>query len=279
MAGWVLSQFKLVKLLRQKFLSTILVAWAVVILCGLASANAPLSPVEQSTPNSDDETPVLVKHLPNWESVAKQASYVVTLEGLKAVVANQPILDSINFEGGTEAVAANYGQAQMVIVEFATPQFSVESDQRIAAKIQELKSQSQPVPSGYRRVGNYSVFVFGAADEASASQLIDQVQYQKMVQWLGEDPHLASRLQRYFAETSAGVLVAVLKSSGVSLLACLGIGGLFGFLLFRHRRGQKSAVFSDAGGQVRLNLDDLTGAPDPSRLLESGGRPSQLSKP
>ena len=267
------------KLLRQKFLPTIVVAWVLVILCDLASANAPVRPVEQSRTSAEDETPVLVKHLPNWESVAKQASYVVTLEGLKAVVVNQPILDSIDFTGGTEAVAANYGQAQMVIVEFATPQFSVENDQRIATKIQELKAQSQPVPSGYRRVGNYSVFVFGAADEASANQLIDQVQYQKVVQWLGEDPHLYSRLQRYFAETSAGVLVAVLKSSGLSLLACLGMGGLFGFLLFRHRRAQKSAVFSDAGGQVRLNLDELTGAPGPSRLLEPGGPPSQLSKP
>jgi hypothetical protein len=268
-----------VKLLRQKFLPTIAVSWAVVIVCSLASANAQVRPIEQSTPKTEDETPVLVKHLPNWESVAKQASYVVTLDGLKAVVVNQPILDSIDFEGGTEAVAAKYGQAQLIIVEFATPQFSVDNDQRIAAKIQELKAQSQPVPRGYRRVGNYSVFVFGATDEASANQLIDQVQYQKVVQWLGEDPHLYSRLQRYFAETSAGVLVAVLKSSGLSLLACLGIGGLFGFLLFRHRRAQKSAVFSDAGGQVRLNLDELTGAPNSSRLLESGGRPSHLSKP
>jgi hypothetical protein len=266
-----------VKLRRQKFFLKILFASAMFIACGLAQANAPVR--AGSTPNADDDTPVLVKHLPNWESVAKQASYVVTLDALKAVVANQPILDSIDFEGGTEAAAANYGQAQLLIVEFATPQFSVENDQRIAAKIQELKSQSQPIPSAYRRVGNYSVFVFHATDEASANQLIDQVKYQKVVQWLGEDPHLYDRLQRYLAETSAGVLLAVLKSSGVSLLACVGIGGLFGFLLFRHRRAQKAALYSDAGGQVRLNLDDLTGAPDSSRLLESGRRPSQLSKP
>jgi hypothetical protein len=201
---------------------------------------------------------------------------VVTADQLKTVIADQPIIDLVDFTGGTEAVAANYGKAQLVIVEFATPQFSVENDQRIVARIQELKSQSQPVPSAYRRVGNYSVFVFNATDEASANQLIDQVKYEKVVQWLGEDPHLYERLQRYLTETSAGVLVAVLKSSGLSLLACLGIGGLFGFLLFRHRRAQKSAVFSDAGGQVRLNLDELTGAPDPARLLESGRPP--LSK-
>jgi len=53
------------------------------------------------------------------------------------------------------------------------------------------------------------------------------------------------------------------------LLACLAIGGVFGFLLFRQRRAQAAAVFSDAGGSVRLNLDELTKTNDPSRLLDS----------
>jgi hypothetical protein len=80
---------------------------------------------------------------------------------------------------------------------------------------------------------------------------------------------MADKLQRYFAETSAGVLIAVLKSSGLSLLACLALGGVFGFLLFRQRRAQAAAVFSDAGGSVRLNLDELTKTPDAPRLLDS----------
>ena len=219
---------------------------------------------------SEDDTPILIKHLPNWETAGKTAKYSVTLDDLKRSVVNQPILDSVSFEGGTEAVAANYGQGQLVIVEFSTPHFSVENDQRIAAKIQELKSQAQPVPTAYRRVGNYSVFVFNGSDEASANQLIDQVRYEKVVQWLGEDPHLYEKLQRYFAETSAGVLINVLKGSGLSLLACLAIGGLVGFLLFRQRRAQSAAFYSDAGGSVRLNLDELTkAASDPSRLLDS----------
>jgi hypothetical protein len=208
-----------------------------------------------------------VKHLPNWESVQKQAKYVVTLDDLQRVVPDQPVLDAVSFEGGTEAVAASYGRSQLAIIEFGTPQFSVDNDQRIVAKIQELKAQSQTAPTAYRRVGNYSVFVFNGTDEASANQLIDQVQYQKTVQWLGEDPHLYQKLQRYFTETSAGVLVAVLKSSGLSLIACLAIGGLFGFLLFRQRRAQSASAYSDAGGSVRLNLDQLTDTHNHSRLL------------
>ena len=241
---------------------------AVFCLLLVAGVTATAQPAPQpSLVNPDENVPVLLKHLPNWESVQKQAKYVVTLDDLKSAVPNQPVLDAVSFEGGTEAVTANYGESQLAIVEFGTPQFSVDNDQRIAAKIQELRSQSQPAPTAYRRVGNYSVFVFNATDEASANQLIDQVQYQKTVQWLGEDPHLYRKLQRYFAETSAGVLVAVLKSSGLSLIACLAIGGLFGFLLFRQRRAQSAAAFSDAGGSVRLNLDELTDAHNHARML------------
>src|SRR5437667_2732126 len=155
---------------------------------------------------------------------------------MKTTLKNQPMLDTLDFEGGTEAVAANYGQSQLVIVEFTTPQISIDNDQRILAKIQELKNQGQSAPSAYRRVGNYSVFVFNASDEKTANKLIDQVKYQQVVQWLGEDPHLYEKLQRYLANTSAGVLLAVMKSSGLSLLICLGLGALLGGLLFRHGR-------------------------------------------
>jgi len=245
-----------------------LIAPGLLLLAAVITAAAQPTPAPKpSVGNSDEDIPVLVKHLPSWASIQKQAKYAVTLDDLKRAVPNQPVLDAVSFEGGTEAAAADYGQAQLVIVEFSTPQFSVDNDQLIAAKIQELKTQSQPAPTAYRRVGNYSVFVFNGRDEASANQLIDQVQYQKTVQWLGEDPHLYQKLQRYFTQTSASVLVAVLKSSGLSLIACLAIGGLFGFLLFHKRRAQSAATYSDAGGSVRLNLDQLTDAPDHARLL------------
>jgi len=231
----------------------------------------------ETLPSGDDDIPVLVEHLPNWQSAAGRASYAVTLNGLKTALKNQPILDTLDFEGGTEAVSANYGQSQLVIVEFTTPQISIDNDQRILAKIQELKNQGQSAPSAYRRVGNYSVFVFNASDEKTANELIDQVKYQQVVQWLGEDPHLYEKLQRYFANTSAGVLLAVMESSGLSLLVCLGLGALLGGLLFRHRRAQQSASYSDAGGTVRLNLDELTGT-DSQKLLDSGTSPDSNSR-
>jgi hypothetical protein len=225
----------------------------------------------------EGDFPVLVKHLPNWEAAQRQAIYAISSDVLTRAVPNQPILGEVSFDGGTEAVIANYGQSQLIIAEFTTPQFSIDNDQRIWTKIDELKKRGEPVPSGYRRVGNYSVFVFNAPDEKTANALIDQVKYEQVVQWLGDDPHLYQRLQRYFAQTSAGVLVAVLKSSGLSLLFCLAAGALIGTMLFRHRRAQRAAAYSDAGGSVRLNLDDLTG-PVASRHLLATKQPDQDSR-
>ena len=220
--------------------------------------------------NGEGDIPVLVKHLPNWQVMQPRASYAISLESLKSIVPNQQaLLDTISFEGDTQAVAAFYDQSQLVIVEFATPQLAGENDRRITPKIEELRSHGQQIPSAYRRVGNYSVFVFNAPDEKTANQLIDQVKYEQVVQWLGDNPYWYEKAVREWAQTSAGVIVAVLKSSGLSLLICLGTGGAIGALLFRRRRAlhRQAAIYSDAGGMVRLNLDETTSVTDASRLL------------
>ncbi len=246
----------------------------------------------------EGDVPVLLKHLPDWETKAKTAVYCVSLDDLRNALRSSsqrtepgeiqegqpvageayPVIAALDFDGGTEAVTANYGGLKLAIVEFTTPQMSIDNDSRIWTKIAELKSQGQPTPSAYRRVGNYSVFVFNAPDEKAANALIDQVKYEQVVQWLGDDPHLYDRLQKYLTQTSAGVLIAVLKSSGLSLVLCLGVGGLFGALLFRHRRAQRAAAFSDAGGSIRLNLDELTGTANTQRLL-SPSNESHKDKP
>ena len=125
------------------------------------------------------------------------------------------------------------------------------------------------MPTSSRKVGNYSVFVFNAASEAEAQSLIDQVEYAQMVTWLGDNPYLLEQAQRDYYETTAGVLVSVVQASGLSLLACLGIGGLIGAVLFNRRRAQQRAAeaYSDAGGMLRLNLDDITPQRDPAKLL------------
>jgi len=226
-----------------------------------------------SLPSTDDDLPAIVKHLPNWQTMQPRASYVLSLDGLKAVVPNQQgVLETISFDGDTEAVAAYYGHSQLVIVEFATPQLAGDSDRRIAPKIQELRNSGQPYPNGYRRVGNYSVFVFNAPDEKTANQLIDQVKYEKLVQWLGDNPHWYEKAIQAWARTAGGVFVTVLESAGLAFLGSLGIGSVIGALLFLRRRAlhKEAMTYSDAGGMVRLNLDEIPGTTESTRLLTDG---------
>lgn len=226
----------------------------------------------------ENDIPALVKHLPG-EGKFRFASYVTSLRTLIDVVPNQPVLNVISFEGGTEAVAADYSDpdvyyGRLLIVEFTTPQLATDNDRQIVAKLNELKGIDQSVgsaniPTAYRRVGNYGVFVFGGSDERLANQLIDQVKYEQVTQWLGENPYPLLEAQRRYTATTLGVLVSVVKASGIAIVVCLSAGGLFGALLFLKRRAQQRTVeaYSDAGGMLRLNLDDMTPQTDPARLL------------
>lgn len=228
-------------------------------LCARAAAQA--QSLDVSDVGGEDGIPVLVKHLPDWESARSRSTYTHSLAGLQRALPGATALEVVPFAGGTEAVAADYDAAgRLVIVEFSTPQFASDADARINARINELRAAQQPVPNVYQRKGNYSVFVFGATDEAAARQLVDRVHYEKDVRWLGRDPHANERYNRYWINMSAGVLVNTIKAAGLAIVACLCVGGTLGMLVFRKRRAQAAlaARYSDAGGMMRLNLDDHT---------------------
>lgn len=216
----------------------------------------------------EGEIPVLLKHLPNWEQAYQTAIYLNRFSSLSSI-AQDPVLSAVNSEGDADAVLAHYDPMRLVVIEFNTPQRAVENDKRIIDRIQELWKLGQPAPSAYKRVGNYSVFVFDAPDEQAAKQLIDQVHYEQVVSWLGENPNILKEAEKHYVQTTLGVLVAVLKASGFALIGCFAAGGLIGALLFTRRRAQQGAVeaFSDAGGMLRLNLDEMTPQTNPARLL------------
>ena len=205
------------------------------------------------------EIPSLVLHLPEWETAQARAHYAVTPAALRHAVENQPALEAVSFGGGTEAVTADYGaRGRLVVVEYATPQVAFESDARIRQRITELAAAGQSAPSLYRREGNYSVFVFGAPDAAAAAQLAGRVKYEKDVRWLGDNPYAHERHNRAWLSMSTSVIVNTVKAAGLAILLCLGVGGLFGAIIFRRRRAQAALAesYSDAGGMMRLDLDD-----------------------
>ena len=214
------------------------------------------------------EIPVLIKHLPDWDNSPRPVTYFVSSDALRRFT-GAPVFETLSFEGGTEAVSADYGSANVVIVEFTTPQHATDGDKAILAQIEKLRTQNQPVPSSYRRVGNYGVFVFNAPDQQTANQLIDGVKYEQVTKWLGDNPYPILEAQRRYTATTLGVLVSVVKASGLALVTCLTVGFVLGGLLFLRRRSQQRAfaTYSDAGGMLRLNLDEMTPQTDPARLI------------
>lgn len=243
-----------------------------VSLLGTAAAQSapPQGRVADKTPatSNEEDVRVLTKHLPPPEEAQKNAVYLNNFSNLGTLGLQQPVLAAVVSGGDADAALGTYAPSKVLIIEFHTPQLAADNDQRIIERIHELWKLGQPAPSAYRRVGNYSVFVFDAPDEQTAKQLIDQVHYEQTVQWLGENPNILKEAQRRYVDTTLGVLVAVLKASGYAALLCLGIGGVIGGVLFSYRRSQQKAVaYSDAGGMLRLNLDEMTAETNPSRLL------------
>ena len=210
-----------------------------------------------------DGVPVLIKHLPEWETVRERATFAVNADELKAALGDRPILDLLQFPGGTEAVTAPYETGKLLLIEYATPQASIDADARFTAK---LSGDASVV---YRRIGNYNAFVFDATDQAAANALLDQIKYEKIVQWLGKNPYIISP-ERAFVIGTADLFLSTL------LVIVMGIGGailcgiISGYVFFsiREYRRASTPTFSDAGGMTRLNLDGFTPDIVPERLLK-----------
>lgn len=237
---------------------------------------------DSTLPEAENEIPVLIKHLPDWETAQDRAIYAVSLRALQEAAGQQPIFEGINFNEGAEAVIADYDASRLVIVEYTTPQIAADADARLTARLQELRAQGQPLPSAYRRVGNYSVFVFNAPDETAAAKLIDGVKYEQSIQWLGENPLLWARAEKQHTRQAVSLILGIARTIGFFVAACLGIGGVFGGIFFLRRRAQQRAVeevaYSDAGGMLRLNIDELTPETDPAKLLGAGGEEKPITQ-
>ena len=240
--------------MRRRFLMNRMVfalSFLLAAACGIF-AQSPAQEVSES-----DGVPVIIKHLPEWESVQSRAALIKNANDLRNTLGERPVFDLIDFEGGTEAVTAPYEAGKLLIVEYNTPQGSIETDEKVK---QRLSENATNPPIYYRRVGNYNAFVFDAADETAANALLDQIRYEKIVQWLGEDPFQYERQQRSYAVTLTeiffGTVLAIVSGIGLAVLAGIGVG--FVFFYIRKKQRDETESFSDAGGMLRLNLDELT---------------------
>lgn len=232
---------------------------------GIFAQQGPEVPVKSQEVSEVDGVPVLIKHLPDWETVRGSAKLAHSVIDLKTNLGERPLLDLIDFKGGNEAVSAHYPAGKLLIVEFVSPQSSVEFDAKV-------KEQGPVLGMVYRRIGNYNAFVFDASDEAAANALLDQVKYEKSIQWLGDNPFSAERqhrAERNFVTTTADIFLSTLLAIVTGLGASILVGIVAGFLFFYFREKNRLGMeaFTDAGGMTRLNLDGFTPDIAADRLL------------
>lgn len=233
-----------------------LMLFAAIAMSAIAHAQTPDATKYQSQEVSEiDGIPVLIKHLPEWESLRGHTTLVTKLNDLQSSLGERPVLSIIEFIPGTEAVTAPYPAGTLVIVEFASPQLSVETD----SKVKQFLADSGDTSTAYRRIGNYNAFVFDATDRASADDLLDQVKYEKQTQWLGRNPFLITA-ERAFVLTTSDIFLSTAMVIIFGMGGAVVVGILVGYIFFYFRDGKRSKMrtFSYAGGMTRLNLDGYT---------------------
>lgn len=240
---------------------------------GVFAQDNSLKDVKSQEVSEEDGIPVLAKHLPDWENVRNGATYILNSDDLRKALGNRSVLESIEFASGTEAVTANYNAGKLLIVEYPTPQGSVDADEKIKQKLAE----EQGSKIFYRRIGNYNAFVFDGNDETAANALLDRVKYEKEIQWLGYNPFAIQKIreeeqkaERAFVLQTTDLFFATVQVIVGGLGLSVIIGLFVGVIFFFRREQQRAAMetYTDAGGMTRLNLDGFTPEIPIDRLLK-----------
>lgn len=249
-------------LVIKKFVAAIFLAY----ITTLTAFGQPVGslPYKSQEVSEADGIPVLIKHLPDWETVRGQAVFAKSVGELRPALGELPLIDLIDFSAGTEAVSAQYPAGRLLIIEYGTPQGSVDADNKFKAALAEGGDST----TAYRRIGNYNVLVFDAADIAAADALIDQVKYEKNIQWLGDNPFRISAERAFVLTTSdifMSTVLVIVMGIGIAIVGGLITG--FTYFQFRERRRAGMNTYTDAGGMTRLNLDGFTPEIVPERLL------------
>jgi len=238
------------------------------------------------------DEPPLPSHLPSRDQIAGSSVYVVGPEGLSRVDAFKDLTGVVSFAGGAEAAAASYKlgklgnqdetDLKLLIVEFHTPQLSVDAEGKLKSLIDSLSPEDK-AHRQLRRIGNYLAEVVG--DPRLADGLLSQIRYNPKVYWEGKRlsaiplayrPPDAAALEE--AAKTAQFLLQTFYGIGVMTFSAIALGIVTGGIFFYWRRYRRRRLgldqyFSDAGGTVRLNLDDYLLAPPESgsaKLLGKG---------
>ena len=216
---------------------------------------------ERIAPGAVAATPTIVTSLPTGSRAPVNVRYILGPQSLKQILGHGS--EPFQFEGGAEAVFAEYTQdtpggsrLKFLIVEYHTPQFAADAMERLNAYVGSLPHEEQDHTIA-RRVGNYLIEATNVRNRELGDKLTDSVTYPYGVKWL-KNPDIPDE-DRYYGQKTAQVLISTFGIIGLVMIGACVIGTAFGAIIFLKRRKQLRAIFSDAGGMLRLDIDPLPG--------------------
>jgi hypothetical protein len=227
----------------------------------------------------------LPDHLPATGLIPGSQRYVLGPLALAQTKGFGELKDVVPFTGGAEAIAASYangaGQLELLIVEYHTPQLATDGYAALQAQFAALPPDEQQRRL-LRRIGNYAVEAVNVQDPAAAQSLVGQIKYTQRVYWEGRKlsdipleyrPPDAAAIEE--ASQTANVLIRTFYWIGIMMTSALILGLVAGGSFFyvkrylRRKRGLDN-LFSDAGGTVRLDLDEYQLQPSPEPIKQIG---------
>jgi hypothetical protein len=170
----------------------------------------------------------------------------------------------------------------LLIIDCYTPQLAADNYARLKKYIESLSAEEKSRRM-IKRPGNYVVQAVNVRDRKTAQAIVDQIKYAPRVYWEGDrfnsipyefrppDPLALEEARRTGAFLLTTFYIIGLMITGSVLLGVIAGGSFFYWRRYRRRQLGFENAFSDAGGTIRLNLDDfLLGAADESqvKLLE-----------
>jgi hypothetical protein len=228
--------------------------------------------------SGEGELSSLPLHLPETDRIAGSEKYIIGPAALSRLKNFSGLKDAIGFGSGVEVTTADYrsggGQMNLIIVEYYTPQSASDGQARIQDHFNTLP-QPEKDRLVLKRIGNYVVAMSNIQDMPAAQNIVDQIKYEKKIYWAGRrftdipldfrppDPLVVEETTR-----TVKVLIRSFYWTGITILSGLIFGLVAGVLLFQWKRYRRRKLglddmFSDAGGALRLNLEDYLLSKDP----------------